>query len=416
MLPIRPKIQANAPYNKHLPALFHTRMIPVYRSTITRLDLSSVLKFMVEDFLGNAAVEDALAKECAERMSCDAALCLRSVSDALRLACRIAAISEESKPDPKSDKNVKNNEANKTGRQAVFLPALAPAVVYAELAQSADIDPVVYDVHPDLCSEPAVHELKRIAEIKQNCAQSVFVRIAHFGLYTTRTFAQDKSSHRSVTVDISTTPMVFDDPSDDIQENAQGEADEGADITIIDCGQNTFFTTGGGAVLCVRGRKLARALRDARAWEMPLQNMNISLALAQLKQIDTFAERTKKISQTLLGALKQSRHSLAPACFHAKTFLQTLPIFVQSRKKEMISFAHKQGVECAEAFSDSLVARLHAPDAAATVFLRDLAADMPANKYPGAQAHFSHTACFPLYPSLDNEEAMHVAKVLAALP
>lgn len=413
-------------------------MIPVYRSTITRLDLSSVLKFMVEDFLGNAAVEDALAKECAERMSCDAALCLRSVSDALRLACRIAAISEEAKPDSKSKgdatntKHAQHTDAKKTGRQAVFLPALAPAVLYAELAQSAGIDPVVYDVHPDLCSEPAVHELKRIAEVKQNCAQSVFVRIAHFGLYTARTFAQDKSSHRSVTVDISTTPMVFDDPAadaqtgaqTDAQQDAQNEADEGADITIIDCGQNTFFTTGGGAVLCVRGRKLARALREARAWEMPLQNMNISLALAQLKQIDTFAERTKKISQTLLGALKQSRHSLAPACFHAKTFLQTLPVFVQSRKKEMISFAHKQGVECAEAFSDSLVARMHAPDAAAGAFLRSFAADLSAGlsaekfaeQYPGAQAHFSHTACFPLYPSLDNEEAMHVAKVLAALP
>ncbi len=364
-------------------------MIPAYRSTVTRLDLSSVLNYMVEDFIHSGRVGDILAQECAQRTRCDYALATCSLSDAMRAACYLAGATEDD-------------------RCAVFLPVLAPLSLYEVIARYKYMEPFLYDVHSDLCTEPSHEDIKTIAEIKPSYATSLFVRYAHFGMHSEAMFS-DQHAHGSVTVDIQTTPYIEDEVSSNIKTVCSH-----ADVIIIDCGFNTIFTSGGGAVICVRGKKLSRALRNYKKIHTPLQDMNASLALAQLKQIDTFSQRTKTLTKTMLGAIAHSRHTIPTACFDEKSLLQNFPLFLESRKKEILTFAHKNRIECTNAFSNSILAYLCESEHSQSqrLFLHGISH----KKYSHALSFFSHFLCFPLYPSLDNEEVIHLAKVLSSLP
>ncbi len=364
-------------------------MIPAYRSTVTRLDLSSVLNYMVEDFLHSGGVGDILAKECAERTHCDYAVAVTSLSEAMRAVSYLSG-------------------ANADAPCAAFLPVLAPLSLYQALAHDASVDICLYDVHSDLCTEPSSEDIKNIAESKQSYNMSLLVRALHFGMYAEFTVSNDHA-HKSITVDICTTPYV----DDAVSANAK-RAHAAADVVIIDCGLNTIFTSGGGAIICVRGKKLARALRNCKQFLTQLQDINASLALAQLKQLDIFVDRTHKLMKNLLEATKHSRHTVPTACFDERSLLQTMPLFVESRKKEILTFAHKQGIECTNAFSNSILAYLcESADAQSErSFLRNTSH----KQYPHALSFLSHFLCFPLYPSLDNEEVMHLAKVLSSLP
>lgn len=364
-------------------------MIPVYRSTVTRLDLSSVLNYMVEDFIHSGGVGDILSQECAERTRCDYAIATCSLSDAMRAACYLAG-------------------ATVDAQCAVFLPVLAPLTLYNATIHDTCMKPFLYDVHSDICTEPSHEAIKAIAEIKQSYEVSLFVRCVHFGMHNERMFS-DQHAHKSITVDIQTTPYV-----EDVVHSHEKTMHSHADIIIIDCGFNTIFTSGGGAIVCVRGKKFARALRSYKKFLTPLQDINASLALAQLKQMDTFSDRTKKLTKTMLGALVHSRHTVSAACFDEKSLLQTLPLFLESRKKEILNFAHKHGIECTNAFSMSILAYLCEGEHSQSQRL--FFPSISYKQYPQALSFLSHFLCFPLYPSLDNEEVIHLAKVLSSLP
>ncbi len=377
-------------------------MIQVYRNTLTRLDLSSVLTHMVDNSLDGDTTGEHLAKECAQRMHYDIAMSFRSPIDALSVALSIA-----------------RSEMKKATKQLLLLPVLAPAAFIQTVNRHEHTSVKYYDIDESFI-EPSDNEIEKLHVCTNTYENIVFVRHLHFGVESKRKTIDEHLQKKKCifTIDVKYIPSKEENMlSDKKSENTPNTTEYPTDMSIVLCEQNTLFTSGGGAILCVRGKRLSKALRTYKRhihtymsqW-IHLSDMNAALALTQLAQLNIFTERVREISKVFIDSLQTSRHSILMGASHPNSLLQTLPLCIASRKKELFVFALKQGVEIINAFRYSILEMLHSEHDNKETILQTQ------NEFPNATAGFSKVVCFPLYPSLDNDEVSTISKILTALP
>lgn len=374
-------------------------MIPIYKSTLTRLDLSNVLSYMVENNLEGETSGQQLAKEICNITGYDGAIALRNPVDAVLYAMEL--------------KNC----------NSLLMPVLAPHVLYSRLMslgkkiQLYDIDidtmlPLSYPEHPIQYSDTMMN-----------------INLGYFGSDFT-SYIHSKSTEGTSTLqefqDISTIEIAYSldyasvfcnstqknsDADLDFETSVPIESTKKPDFKIILLENNTLCTAGGGAILLVSGVKLAGALRKKIAYLhswLALTDFNASLALAQLKQIDEFAKRLEKLLPLYKQAIQRTRHKSLSIIFSKNAMPQCFPIMISSRVNEVVKYIRKQGIESEFPFLKSTLGMLMEKFSSNEERTLEL--------YAHGSKYVTNVISLPLYSALEEEEVSKIVSAISTLP
>ncbi len=339
--------------------------VPVFRPTVKRKDMGSVLSCIVSDKLGPGEITHELISRAGHLLGHAGGVTLANAYMALSVALEALGVG--------------------TG-DSVILPALAPAVWLRVLLDKGMV-PLVADVEPETASiDPA-----QVAALAQKGAKAILV--PH-----TLGIVADIEALRTHGI------PILEDASDSlggkIGEHPCGGA---ADICLLSLNPEDIVTCGGGALVLGRSRNAAGALRriqEASPLYSPLPDMNAALGISQIAALETFVLARREIAAVYGQSLLKARHRSLVQKVEAENVLSSFPVALSDGMKEVRTYALKKNVDTAPAFADTIAALEESPGAHCV----------------NARSLVLRCLLFPLYPMLGKRDVEAVCKVLATLP
>ncbi len=339
--------------------------VPVFRPTVKRRDMGSVLTCIVSDQLGPGEVSRDLVARASHLLGMAGGAVLTSTYLALSVALEALGLA---------------------AGDAVVLPALAPAL-YLRVLADRGLRPLVADVEAESgCMDGA--EAARLAE---SGAKAIIVTHG-LGIVC------DVEALRACGL------PVIEDASQGLGGKVGEKPCGGAgDVTLVSLSPEHIITCGGGALVLARAKTAAAAMRrivEASPLYEQLADMNAALGIAQLAALDRFVLARRELAQAFQQALMRSRHASLVQKLDAENVLSSFPVVLADGMKETRAYALKRGVETAPAFAGSVAA----------------ADEQLGEACPRARSLMLRCLLFPLYPMLARRDVEAVSKVLATLP
>ena len=337
-------------------------MIRVFSSYITRKDMDLVLSRMVEDAVGPGDFNSRFAKAIRDQFGFEYAVALRSPHTAIQRAFKICGLGQGSK---------------------VAVSALAPSWHLAAV-EDAGYVPIVLDVE-----EGTLHPSKEAIESANPSAVLLFDVL---GKMPPSSLLQ--SPGIPVIEDISQV-------SGNITESASSNTF--AYFAVWGFENDSPIATGGGALLCARGKRdgqILRSMEESLPFELKMTDYNAALGVSQLKSFPQMTERRKAIYEILSRQLARTRHAGLKLGEGESTTLYAFPVFAEGSSKEIIEYARKHGVQAELAFSSSPA----------------MIGDDAASRFPVARSIALRCVLFPMHHKLSNQQVDQIGKIIATLP
>jgi len=339
--------------------------LPVFRPTVKRKDMGSVLSCIVSDKIGPGEISRELVSRACQLLGHAGGVSLGNPYLALSVALESLGLAPQ---DP------------------VILPALAPAL-WLRVLSDKGLVPLVADVEP----ESGSLDPQEVTRLVQKGAKAILV---HHTL--------------GVTNDVEALRVhglpVFEDSSQGLG-GKLGEQLCGsqADVCLVSLAPEDIITCGGGALVLAKSKQAASALRrvvDGSPLYSPVADMNAALGISQIAALENFARVRREVAAVFSQSLLKSRHKGLVSRLDTESVLSSFPVGLVDGMKEVRQYALKKNVDTAPAFADTIAAiddglGAHCPNARSLV-LRCL--------------------LFPLYPMLGKRDVETVCKVLATLP
>ncbi len=345
-------------------------MIPVFKPSIRRKEMDSVLSSLVSDEIGPMNVQKELVKDLCRIIEAAGGFALREYERAFSLVLEALEL-----------------EAG----DGVVLSALDPTSAY-KCIERLGLKPLPVDVEETCpCIDP------RLVQKKVEEGAKAVLSTGRLGFVP----ALDRISELGV-------PLI-----EEISTTLGGHTGVGAsgsfgEQVILRLETDDLVTAGGGTVVLSKGRgdfvKLKKAA-EALPREAFLPDMNAALAKIQLKELDRYFERRREIYAHLLHALQTGgRHGFPTQEGEGEAVAFSFPVLVEGGVKDVQGYARKKGVETKRAFEDSVLA------------LFDPIASREENGFPRARNFLNRCLLFPLYPRMAKDQVEQIAKVLSTLP
>ncbi len=176
-------------------------------------------------------------------------------------------------------------------------------------------------------------------------------------------------------------------------------------LSVASLSPEAIVTGGDGGLVIARDKAVARRLQDlAEVRLAPLADLNASLALAQMREIERFIEARRQIAAAFVRSVARTRHKALVQGEEGESVHYSFPVMLASGMRDVRQYARRRGVETAPAHSGSLLAAGGEAEEAGSL------------DCPGARAALMRCLLFPLYPTLGKARVDAVAKVLATLP
>ncbi|MFW6343641.1 MAG: DegT/DnrJ/EryC1/StrS family aminotransferase [Sediminispirochaetaceae bacterium] len=344
-------------------------MIPVFKPSIRRKEMDSVLSSLVSDQIGPNVIYRELVKELSVLVETFDGFALREYDRAVALALKALDLQEN---------------------DGVVLSALCPFSYY-RVIRSLKLTPVPVDVDSySMCIDYDAVETRVKEGAKAVIADGPFgfvpplTKIAELGV-----------------------PLI-----EDITTTLGGHTRERAcgtygDHVIIRLEQQDLITSGGGTVVISRKKGGFSSLKQA-AEELPeeafLSDMNAALAKIQIKELEHYFERRRELYSFLSAALRRGKHGAPVQTGESEPVAYSFPVLIEGSVKEVQSYARKKGVETKRAFSNSLLAAGIDPTGDGS------------SAFPNAGKLLNSCILFPLFPRMPKGEADKIARVLTTLP
>jgi dTDP-4-amino-4,6-dideoxygalactose transaminase len=337
-------------------------MISVFSSYITRKDMDLVLSRMVEDAVVDDIFSDRFEKAIKEQFQFEYAIALRSPYCALLKALKICELGAGAK---------------------IAISALAPAW-HRNAVEDIGFIPIILDIEEETL-HPSTESIQR-------ADPSAIILFDALG----------KLPPGSLLEKISV--PIIEDISQTLGSGSQSKSNLAfAYFSVWGLEADSPIATGGGALLCAKGKRdaqILRALDEALPSELKMTDYNAALGLSQLKSYSQMMERRRAIREILQAQLARTRHSglqiEEPELWPAYAF----PVFSETSAKEIIDYAKKHGVQAELAFSSS--SAMLGQDAE-TVF-------------PSARSIALRCVLFPMHHKLLNQQVDQIGKIIATLP
>jgi len=338
--------------------------IPIFKPSIKRRDMHSVLSCLVTDKIGPSALADKLTETISSYFNFRGGLALREYSRALCLSVKALGLEE--------------------GDEVLISP-LAPSA-YLKAIISRGIKPIFVDVgEEDACIDPSLVAKEMSPAIKAIFVHAPLGRIPpdlrQFGI--------------PIVLDLSEALGIADSSGMPI---ARGT------YIILSMEPHAIATCGGGALILARDETSLSRLNAAAKFlgeDILLADLNASLGLIQWEELPIALEMRSKIYRIFLKSLRKGRHStLGVGNGNSRAVAFSFPVILSTAVKEANSYARRNGVETRGAFLDTII-----------------------EAYPEVQSHCPKakklamsTILFPLYPALGKENVQLISKVLSTLP
>jgi len=339
-------------------------LIPVFKPSIKRRDMHSVLSCLVTDDIGPSALADKLTEAVSSYFGLQGGLALREYSRAIGLSMDALKLEE--------------------GDEVIISP-LAP-LIYLKAITSRGIKPVLVDVSEEnACFDPTLAAEKISAATKAIFVHAPLGRIP-----------PDLSQFEiPVVLDLSEAPGITDSSGIPIARGA---------YIILAMESHAIATCGGGVLILAKDEFYLKRLRSAAKFlsnDSFLSDLNASLGLVQWEKLPLSLGMRDKIYRIFLKSLRKGYHgTLAAADEHSRAVAFSFPVILSSSVKEVSRYARKMGVETRGAFSGTII-----------------------ESYPEDQDHWPKarrlamsTVLFPLYPTLGREDIQLISRVLSTLP
>ncbi|ADK80660.1 DegT/DnrJ/EryC1/StrS family aminotransferase [Sediminispirochaeta smaragdinae] len=337
-------------------------MIPVFRPTIKRKEMDSVLTTLVSDVIGPGPVGEELVKVFADKLSAGGGFAFATYPDAIGLA--LSSLDLES-------------------GSSVVISALSPAFYLDELARFG-LEASIIDVSEENGSLFIPDALRAIEE----GAKAVLL---HYPLG----FIPETEPLVEAGV-----PLIEDVTSAFGGHDGSRLCGTAGDYAVIGLEPNHLITAGEGALVIARGRKQLSRLKQSVEGSLCARLMPdfcAALALVQLKESEGYFERRKELAALFSKAVMKGRHNMLVQPGEGENVHYSFPIMIESSVKDVGSYARKKGVETCLAFADSVMESMD-------------------DGFPKARQFMLRCLLFPLYPMLGKSQAEQISKVLSTLP
>ena len=336
--------------------------IPVFRPTLKRREMDSVLTCMVSDNIGPGELSRTFIQQLAQYLNLSGGLAVSSYRAALSAA--LDALELES-------------------GDGVLISGLSPPV-YKQLLLEKSLIPLFVDVDPESgCVFPDEVERK-----KKDNAKAILL---HYPLG----FIPDAPALADLGV-----PMI-EDLSQALGTEREGRKCGGdGDISVVSLDPGSMITCGGGGAVLSAKRSVLRFLGQfGTGSEMLLPDLNVSLGIAQMREIDGFIARRREICDIYSKSLARSRHRAIVQKNKGVNVPYSFPVMLEDSMQIVMQYARKHNVETRPAFPESILAD------------NDEQAGCPVSVNIGLRC-----LLFPLYPLLGKKNIETVVRVLATLP
>ncbi|MEN6490775.1 MAG: DegT/DnrJ/EryC1/StrS family aminotransferase [Rectinema sp.] len=337
-------------------------MISVFSSYITRKDMDLVLSRMVEDAVVDDVFSDRFEKAIKEQFQFEYAIALRSPYYALLKALKVCELGAGAR---------------------IAISALAPSW-HRVAVEDIGLTPIILDIE-----EETLHPS---SESIQRADPSAIILFDALGKLPS-----------SALLDTLSVPVI-EDISQTLGNSGQSRVNMPfAYFSVWGLEADSPIATGGGALLCARGKRdaqILRALDEALPPELKMTDYNAALGLSQLKSYSQMIGRRKTIREILQAQLARTRHSglriedteLWPG--------YAFPVFAEASAKEIIDYAKKHGVQAELAFASS------------SAMLEENAEAIS----PSARSIALRCVLFPMHHKLSNQQVDQMGKIIATLP
>jgi perosamine synthetase len=339
--------------------------VPIFRPTVKRKDMGSVLSCIVSDRLGPGEISRDLVARLSHQLTAAGGVSLMHPYLALSLAFEALGLAAGDR---------------------VVLSALGPALC-VRVARDRGLVPLLADVDTD----SGTIDPKEVEKLMPRGPKAI---VAHH----TAGVPADVEALKAFGV------PVIEDASQGLG-GMVGEVPVGgaADLCILSLAPEDVITCGGGAVLLARTRAnalvLKRVQEDSPLYS-PLADMNAALGISQVQALERFVAARREVRTAYGAALPKSRHRCLAPKMEADPVLAAYPVLLQGMMKEVRAYALKKGVETAPAYTETAISRDDAAEFAC----------------PNARSLMLRCLFFPLYPMLSRRDVETVCKVLATIP
>ncbi len=339
--------------------------IPVYKPSIKRKEMDSVLTCLVSDQIGPGTVSEEAAQVLNERTNCCGCHFFREYERTIEIAFSLLEVQE--------------------GDEFILSP-LVPAA-YLRALKKAGMTPVFID--PE--AHTAVPDLDDILD-KVNEKTRGILLYGHFGYQWD--FSDWEIAGVKIIEDIT---QNFASRSGDYTAGSMG------DIVIMRMEADDLITSGGGTALMVRDKADFSLLEEIiRKYDRSvlLPDMNAALALVQMKEFEKSFELRRELHELFLSSLMKSRHGYLNIQEEGTAYYGCMPVLVNGKVKEIQAYGLKKNIETTLAFRGCC--------------LED--GDTGDFQCPEAETLVLNCILFPLYPSLGRQNSDLISRVLATLP
>jgi perosamine synthetase len=339
--------------------------LPVFRPTVKRKDMGSVLSCIVSDKIGPGEISRELVARACHLLGHAGGISLPNLYLALSVALDALGLASS---------------------DAVIIPALAPSLWLRVLLDRGMV-PLVADVEPDSTTMDAA----AVTGLVQKGAKAILV--PH-----TLGIVADVEALKAHGL------PILEDVSHALGSKV-GETLCGsvADVCLIALDPEDIVTCGGGALVLARSRQAAATLRrvqEASPLYSQLADMNAALGIAQFTALDNFVLARREIAAAYAQSLLKSRHRSLVQKIDAENVLSSFPVALSDGMKEVRQYTLKKNVDTLPAFADSIAAL----------------EDSPASLCVNARSLTLRCLLFPLYPTLGKRDVEAVCKVLSTMP
>jgi dTDP-4-amino-4,6-dideoxygalactose transaminase len=168
-------------------------------------------------------------------------------------------------------------------------------------------------------------------------------------------------------------------------------------LTVLSLGPRGIITCGMGGAILSRDRGLLKEVRNLDPENNHiLADLNASLGLAQMRELESFLTARRRIERVFSESLMRSRHRPLIAREESESVPYSFPVFLTGGMREIRRYAGRKRIDTRPAFVDSSAAENDSCLNARNLTLRCL--------------------LFPLYPMLGKRNVEHIARVIATLP
>lgn len=320
-----------------------------------------VLSRMVEDAIGEDIYRERFEKAIKEQMQFENAIAFRSPYSAFVKAIEICDLPRRAK---------------------IAIPALAPDW------QRIAVDDAGFEAHIFDVDEVSLHP--QIEDIRE-ANPSMVVLFDALGVRPSAQFMKELNI------------PIIEDVSQALGEISNEKAsDSNAHFFLWNMEADSAIATGGGGLLCARGKRdaqILRALNESMPSELKMTDYNAALGLSQLRSYSQMMERRKGIYDLFKAQLSRTRHLTLTADGEFKS-AYAFPILSETSAKDIVEYAKKYGVQVLPAFASS------------AAMLEDDAERL----YPRSRNIALRCLLFPMHHKLTNQQVDQISKIIATLP